>query len=445
MGERLIAALVCLALLTSCQFIAPDTESLLRPPTLNQQQEQVYAAMDTAGIIYKYPQSGADRSPFLFRDLDGDGLDEAVVFYAYASEPANTRAKVLRQSGGQWVTVHDFSSGYEQVDFIQFAHMLSPQAACMIIGWKNPSTGTSRAAESFLGIYSMSDDTFIVEVSRQPYQSYTVADFDGSGLDRVVTIERDSEQRLRMTVLQAVGRHITTGASVGLSPEADIVRKITVGKLWDGQGAVYIDEVRIDTSVATEIIQIGARGATILAGGGLSESEAGTQAWENYTDTWRDQEGVVLCMDVDGDGQVEVPSPKALPGYGRDSEEQRLQLTQLMRLTDEGFTIVANAVVNQAENYLVYFPDKWMDVVTVVADNQAGEWQFHVVDQDAGEIGPELLRIQAYSAGGPIADNDSIPLGNRGTRYYSGYIPLTSDLPSISERELKEMFQLLSQ
>lgn len=63
---------------------------LLKPPSLSEEQQQIYLALQDAvgsGITLQYPRAGANLSAFTVVDLDGDGEDEALVFYKRRTLP----------------------------------------------------------------------------------------------------------------------------------------------------------------------------------------------------------------------------------------------------------------------------------------------------------------------------------------------------------------------
>ena len=71
------------AALTGCSFGA-SIDTLMSPPKLSMEQEQIYSALTAAvgnNISLKYPKSGKYLSAFIIEDIDGDGGNEALVFY----------------------------------------------------------------------------------------------------------------------------------------------------------------------------------------------------------------------------------------------------------------------------------------------------------------------------------------------------------------------------
>jgi hypothetical protein len=451
--------LACLMLLSGCDFVTTDVEGLLEKPTLNERQAEVYRAleetMNLGAITYRRPQRGEYRSSFLFYDMDGDGFDEALVFYAIPNEAQSTHILILREEdGGGWGLVRDYPVAGDQIDFVQFSRLTSANGVCLVIGWQTPLTRNNRENQSFLTIHSYSGGDFVPEVERQTYLDYTVQDFDGDGLEEIITVERDSGQTYQLSLLRAIGRRIGVASTLPLSPGVENIERISTGSISRSRGALYLDVRRNDfgallpdeqdsgLAYATEVVQVDRDGLTVLAGGAApGEAEEPAPAWTAYAYTFRAEP--FFCQDVDGDGQIEVPATSlTLPGDLNDFEAPPIRLTPYLYMSADGFDLKINAVVNNEEGYLLEYPEKWEGKVAVQQTDNADEWRFYVID-DTGEPAIELLRILAYSAQEADAENpDEIALGSRGTRHFSGYIPSTEDAAAISEQELHDHFLL---
>lgn len=456
--RAIVFTLLLPLLLTGCDYVA-ETETLLHPPTLNPQQAAVYAALETtlniADIVYKPPVRGEYRSPFLFYDMDGDGQEEAVVFYSYKNDLTNTRFKLLQQDrAGTWYPVKDISAVCDQVDFVQFSPLLDKSSKCMIVGWQNTLSGSGRRVGSFLSVYALENGSLTTETTREEYQEYLVQDFDGDGLEEIVILAAHTSDRapqnrtLHLSLLRSVGRHLDLVETLALSSTADsLLQSLVAGKLWDGSSAVYIDEQRLDGLCATEIVRVESAGFSLLAGDQPPGAEEKPEAvYRNYTQTLR--ESAIPSRDYNNDGRVEVPAaPVALPGNLYEGDDDPLTLTELMQLTQEGMSVVESAVINQQEGYLFFMPEMWRTWdVSVLRDDDAGVWRFYLLEPDNFDIRFELLQIHTKAEVLTEADAAGmIPLGNRGGRYFYGYIPLaTPDMPSITESQLKAMFEILA-
>ena len=152
MPSRLLALAICLALLSACTPIDANIEDLLSPPRINQRQTQVEQALSQhirlGAIQYQYPQDGDYRSPIVFRDMNGDGLMEAFVFFTSAQSDGGIRGirmKVLReQAGGDWLLIDDWAGFGDTVQIVRFANLLNPYTSDLLVGWEDSTTGQRR-------------------------------------------------------------------------------------------------------------------------------------------------------------------------------------------------------------------------------------------------------------------------------------------------------------
>ena len=120
--------LLCCLLFSGCTPGA-TVDSLLKPPSLSEEQQQIYLALQDAvgsGITLQYPRAGANLSAFTVVDLDGDGEDEALVFYKKTNLAAvenGLRLSVLDQVKGKWMSVCDRPADGTEVERIVVSAM----------------------------------------------------------------------------------------------------------------------------------------------------------------------------------------------------------------------------------------------------------------------------------------------------------------------------------
>ena len=82
----LLCALVFTLLLTGCAM--RTVEEMYALPKRSEEYKELQAAIDTAmyGMTFSSPQSGENQQTVQMADLNGDGLDEYLVFAKGATE-----------------------------------------------------------------------------------------------------------------------------------------------------------------------------------------------------------------------------------------------------------------------------------------------------------------------------------------------------------------------
>lgn len=454
MYPKILAAFSALMLFCSCNtVILSGTESLLVAPKLNKLQFEVAQAfastLSSRAIVYKPPQTGDSRSPFVFYDIDGDSFDEAIVFYAFSgsdTDSGSARAAVLKQtSNGKWRLFYDVASPTQgsEVEFVKFEKLLSTRSSCVVIGWKAAAINKP----SSLTVHSIKGNAFPIEAASD-YLSYSIEDFNRDGLSELAIIGHDSARgRFRLNLWRGVAGSFEETDSIELSSDVGSPVSMITGILWDGYRGLYIDELLSGgaTTFATEIVRVNSGGLTLLAGGdAVYGGDADNPVRSNYESTFRDED--VLCLDIDSDGSVEVPHPVTLPGPVEISETAAPKLIHFMRLTADGFEASHSSVINTRDGYLLYFPERWLDSVTVETGGETGEWYFRKWNEATQSSAEELLRVRVVSkaSGLDVFGGDYVELARKGAAVYSAYIPsLPNEELGVTEQEVREMFRLI--
>ena len=171
------SALLCALMLSGCSysFGASGVEDLLRAPQFSGQTNQVQKAL-TAYLgespQLKYPTGGDHLSPFIFDDWDGDGQEDAAVFYTCASKGTNVQLAILEQQEGSWWVTQEREGLSTEVESVSTAALAGddPVGTQLLVGY-----GTAQG-DRYLTVYTYSDVT-----TYQQVQSLDVAQGRFSG------------------------------------------------------------------------------------------------------------------------------------------------------------------------------------------------------------------------------------------------------------------------
>jgi len=381
-------AILLAALVMSGCSVNLDAGSLLEPPRLTQQQSAVYdaleAAIGTDAFKLKYPRSGSNLAACTLRDLDGDGVEEAIAFYELTTgSVTSTWIGVLVQQGGGWRCVRQIPGEEGEIDRLEFVDILGG-ASSILVGWTS-----SAATKSTCMFYFYEDGQVEKYKTNFSYHDLLIADVDADGHEEVILCTRGANGG-SMALLHESGGRIVRTSKVDLDGGIAGFEQLAAGELADGLRAVFADVLLADGSSETVIaVVIGAETRTVLQP--LGEHELGI-----YADTQRPA-GQAVCADVNGDGLVDLPVCVPLAGY-TEQDEDVVWLTTYQSVLEGKLVPVARFVTNTASGYRFRFPQAWDEAVTVRSYPVNGEWRFILYGGDLGDAAAaELLRIRVLA------------------------------------------------
>lgn len=405
-----------LTLLTGCAF-SSSIDNLMSPPKLSVEQEQIYNALTNAtgtSISLKYPKSGKYLSAFIIEDIDGDGGDEAVVFYeknSIALEENTLRINILDQSDGKWRSVCDTPAKGAEIEKVMISELGSDERTNLIIG-----SSLINRSEKNVSIYSYIDGN-IEETFSESYSFIDVTDLD-----------RDDENEFLLLSGASSGGTATAEAyklnddgmyyqySCRLSGSFTEFDSLNYGQIDEERTGLYIDAVTGTGLIQTDIIYMDDKGLKKIF-----------SAPEESMATVRP----VGCtsFDIDGDGILEIPVQTIAAGYEEVSESEQMKFT-------EWFFVGRNNKLEKKyisyysinDGYIFVFPEKWKNNVTVKRDSINDEIVF--CSYEDGETGRELLRIYFATDQPSIEDrisNGYMFLQTKGDSAYLAFIPVQND------------------
>ena len=483
--SKLLAAAAACLMLSACTSFSPATDDLMRPPRLTPEQRAINDALDDAALTQnyslKYPKSGDHRSAFVFHDIDGDGEEEAIVFY----EPSidNTaRIVLLDQQDGVWRSLCDLPGAGQDVEFVAFANITAKDASDVVVGW----SGSDRE-EKQLRVYRYSPaDRVLVNALAEGvspgYTTYLIDDLDRNGQADVFLLSSNSRTTLESFWINLLS---FDGDAVDIVDKKPLPERIlqfagvTAGRLSAGSArrAIFVDELIPGDSLAVGSTDILVTEVFSVADGELvpviSYSEEGEGEEADYdrldpdyqkpslyqmtkrpnTASGANNPNSVpspLCTDIDGDRAIEIPTARLLPGYDQVDEADRLYLTEYNRLEKDELVRVFAAAINRGGGYMVEFPQQWIGAVTIVNQMENGEWRFigyNGSDDPLNDLSVELARIRVVSQKDyqdKFLENYQKFSESRGMFSYYGYIPESPSSPlAITWTDLQDMFSLL--
>lgn len=378
------AAIVSVAVLCSggCSLSALTAENVMEPPQAYGDGAQLQAAMEEAlgaQMTLRYPRSGEHRSAVVRADVDGDGHEEAIVFYRPATESAGARMVLLdTDEEGEWKLMSEFAGGEGEIDRIVFGDVNGDGALDVITGWSAYSDYCTIFVHSCTGGVLAEQEIKSTDTGARAQSSYTemsVGDFDSDGVDELLTVSMasgDDAGEARLLKWQRTGQQSSMGVirqmgQLTLSPGAADYTSSAAGRLaWNRQG-IAVDSRRSDGSYASEMVYWDGENGALTA----ACEENGRSLFERALNT--------ESSDIDGDGYIEVPCDSLLPGYSTTSTGG-VYLTDWYCFGSEGCVKDFSAVMRPDSGYYFVIPERWQGMITARPDAESHALRFYLAD-----------------------------------------------------------------
>lgn len=380
--SAIITVLFAGTVLSGCS-VGAGIDTLMAPPKLSLEQEQIYTALTdslgTSNISLKYPKSGKYLSAFIIEDIDGDGYNEAMVFYEKnnrASDENPLRINILDKDGGEWRSVNDKAAAGSEVEEVIISRLGSENRINLIIG-----TSSVNRAEKNVSIYNYSDGELRQDNYSKSYSYMDVVDLNNDDMYELVLIAGSSD------VSPVTGDPLKIEG-----PKANNTYVIEQNRSFTqfdvnygdigGIKVMYIDAASGE-NLQSYILYMDSEGKLQIALKVENRSEAGKRLEE------------CRSFDIDGDGCLEIPFESIAPGSENAAESEQLMLTRWMR--PEGSVRSGECSLKECyisyfkDGYVFIFPEKWNEKVTVKHDVINDETVFCSYDENG--YGADLMRI----------------------------------------------------
>ena len=298
----LVAAVIVLCvMLSGCSVELRSIDSLMRPPHTATEAELKNSINKLLGnqISYRSPESGENHSAIILRDINGDGTEEAIVFYVKNDDTSVVRMCVLTQSNENWLLVSDFAGNGSGVLNVDFDDLNNDNDEEILVTWFL----FEDKSQKMLSVYSsdIKDDTLKVSVRiSEPYSIMAVTDVYGTGNKQLLIAYSNNTRVSDRTTLKLIG--VSEGDEILLINEMNLDSRIVnllsfSCDLPSGNitPRLYIDAQISDGQNITQVLE-------------WNTAQRKFVSLINDTDdpdmTLRSSN--LLCKDIDADGIIEI-------------------------------------------------------------------------------------------------------------------------------------------
>ncbi|MCH5203999.1 MAG: hypothetical protein J1F03_04575 [Oscillospiraceae bacterium] len=418
-----------------------SVENMLSPPKLLDEQNEIYNELIKSvgqGVKLVYPRSGEYRSAFVIYDFDEEPGDEALVFYESKNTAAGEvalRMRIFDKVDGKFETVYDIACAGSEVERIRFERLGKGGDINIIVQYT-----LLNQTEKVFSVYKYENHTPVERYS-STYVCLDVFDINGDGADELITVNYDKTTQTSSAMMfadeeEGFAKLSQTNLYGGT---ADYIG-VTAGMLSDDKAALFLDYSKGSGQSGTDVIYCVS-----------NKLYCPNSDNSNIVRVTNDYMSEIYCCDIDGDGLVEIPSTRILPGYETQSRNEQLYAVEWYTVASNRFVLEHYSYFSNKYHFALIFPSRWQGVVTAVPDFTRSEVVFISYDERMGldlENAAEIMRVRVVDKDDERGLEDAKELmfiGETDETYYciaqqsgSGVGKL-----ALTESELKNCFKIL--
>lgn len=395
-----IALAVFLAFMfSSCSSKLVSMEDSMRPPKLTGANAALQTAFESkfgTQAVLKYPVSGNYRSAFVVCDIDGDGVDEAFVFYTDTAIDTVVNIGMLSPDGEGWSFVTSLSGAGSDVYAVDFRDLDGDGAYELLVSWSLYDTKAAKV----LSVYECLPGSGINMLSGEAYTVCKILDMDGDKLDEIFLVLLDNSAEPQTStgkLLKMQEGEINLIGETKLDGNVSGYANISADKVsLDTPMRLFIDAYKGETQMITEVVYWDKSVNTIVN----PLFDIGTQS------NVRTRRSIhVNCTDVDNDGAIEIPvsamgqsSPNAAASVGEVlsilTESSSAQIINWSTLSGATLVPARQTLINSTDGYMLTVPEEFKDKLSVGIDGSTGECEVMLRDISSKNHGEVLFALK---------------------------------------------------
>ena len=262
-------------------------------PKRSEDYSNLQSVMDKAmaGLKFSAPLSGDNQQSVQMADIDGDGEQEYMVFCKGTSE-LPLRILVFDRVNGAYVHIDSIESNGAAFDQVEYVQMDEKPGVEIVVGLK-----ISDLLTRSVSVYTFAEGG-AERLMTANYRKFLAVDMEGDGQSELFVLHSgQSETDPGVAELYSLNNGIIERSNeVSMSASVDKLKRILVGKLYDGKPAVFVASAVGDASLITDVYTVVDQHLANVVK--TDPQGTGTQTLRNY---------YVYADDIDNDGVTEIP------------------------------------------------------------------------------------------------------------------------------------------
>ena len=463
MKKRILSIMLVIvsvvAVFSGCDSLTLNSpENLVRPPKLSGSDGELQdafekAVSDKGEFILKYPSAGKYKSAFVRYDCDGDGTDEAFVFYSLKTEEMSVYMHMLDYKNGVWNSVGDIPGEGNDIYSIDFCDLDSDSVQELLVGWSSIDTKANKK----LGIYRADKSKDNINYKALAVESYTslfTYDIDEDGYQEIlislITSTSDTylteAKLLKMQEVDNVKQMVMTG-QVNLYSGVTAINNIATGVSGDRR-YIYIDEA--GDSYLTELLYWDEQQKALVS--------ALIVDAVSIVNCPTSRSLPLVCTDIDNDGELEIPVTEMIQDSSVVfSAEVTLEdatsvpvttgnvyVTSWKKFDDGKFTTVESYIENSYDSFRIAYDEETMSnwSIRIFADKGISEF-FILEEPENPEDTAQAVRLFSITKKEKANSSDEIIIASDNVYTFTCEITETGKELGIDKQKITGMFSVL--
>lgn len=400
-----------------------------RSETYNNLQSAIDRAM--TGLSYCAPLSGENQQTVQVADLNGDGMNEYLLFAKSLQEEKPLRILVFNNRNGTFVNtdiVECNGSAFDQVEYVD----LDGNGGMEIVVGRQVSNQVIRS----VSVYTLTEGE-LMQLVTVNYAKFLTADLDADGFKELFVLrpgQTDTDNGIAELYCMRNGA-MERYNEVNMSQPVDKLKRILVGKIDGGQTAVYTACAVGETALITDVYVLD---DDLLLNIGLSDgSDTSVQTLRNF---------YIYADDIDDDSIVELPRLITMGGHETTASGDTNQLICWYAMKIDGGEVVKMYTYhNFVGGWYIQLGNEWANRVSVSVDSN--QYAFYICDEQ-GSKKDRLVTISALSGQNretQALEDGLIELYRTDTVVYVAKLESCASKYGLNANTVKDSFRLIQQ
>ena len=376
-----LLGLLAAALLGGCGMRTVD--QMYQVPKRSDAYSHVQYAMDMAmvGLDFAAPISGENQQNVQLADLNGDGVDEYILYAKGNSEkPLNILIFTMDVDGACYLMecIELHGSAFERVEYVDIDDRPGKE---IVVG-----RSVSDQIMGTVCVYSFGSGQ-AERLMNTNYTAFLTCDLDEDSQSELVVIqpgEAASAKAVALRYAYSDGAMVRSREEEASAPAANI-KRLMVGKLEGGSPAVYMSSALEESAIVTDIFAL--RQGNLVNISAVRGAGTSISTLRNY---------YVYADDIDNDGVLEIPSlitMRSVTARG-GGDSQYLIRWYSMDLQGREWTKLYT-FHDYVGGWYMQLDSSWADRISV--EQEANTYTFYLWDHDGSNA--ETL-FQLYTLNG---------------------------------------------